>query len=98
MLIKQLADSSDVYATTNQFRRDLERAHGSIRILKRTGVGRDRRVKIFRDCRRDGKFLVPQEFKKNLAGRGRSRIDVNKIAVTGITRVMIDIDPKFGMA
>src|SRR6266516_235216 len=57
-LVKQLADSSDIYATTNQLSRDFERAHGCIRILKRTGVGRDRRVKIFCDGRRDWEFLV----------------------------------------
>ena len=41
-----------------------------------------------------GKILALEQLEKNLAGRGRDRIDVNQIAVARVARVMIDVDPK----
>ena len=45
-----------------------------------------------------GKFSALEQFEKNLAGGGRGRIDVNKIAIARIARMMIDVDPEFRAA
>ena len=91
----QLADFD---ATTQDVRRDFKRARGSVLILKRARVGGDGGEKVFRNRFVERQVLALEQLEKNLARRGRDRIDVHKIAVARIARVMIDVDPNFRAA
>jgi hypothetical protein len=80
-LVKLLAQAADVDPATQDISRDLKGARGRLRILKRTGVGRDGGEKIF--CNRfvERQFLALQELKKNLPGGRGSRVDVVQVAI-----------------
>src|SRR6202023_1082558 len=50
---------------------------------------------ICRDIAIDRQILGLNQFEKNLTRRRRTWVDVDEVAVTGIARVMIDVDPNF---
>src|SRR5438067_1990891 len=93
--IEQLAHASDVHSAAQKFRADLKGARSGVRILKRSGIGRDRNEEVCCDGRVNRESLAGDQFEKNLARSRRRRVDVNQVAVTRIAGVMVDIDPDF---
>jgi hypothetical protein len=64
--------------------------------LKRACVSGNGRVKILGDGRSNRHPRSAHQFKNDLPGRWRTRIDVDEIAIARIARMMIDINPHLG--
>src|SRR6266404_855794 len=85
-------DRSNIDTRPDQLRRDLKGPCRRVWILKRTSVGADRDVKIFSDITIERKFLIFDQLEEDLPGRRCDWIDINKIAVAWIARVMVDVN------
>src|SRR4029453_16906585 len=95
ILIELLAQASNIETCANEFSRNLESVGAGFWILKRARVGGDRRVKIFRDVPIERQALTLNQAKNNFScGRSR-RIDINDVAIAGITQMMVNINPDF---
>src|SRR4029077_8374464 len=95
VLIDLLVDSPNIDTGAHELGRDLKGSRGGVWILKRSSVGRDRDVKIFRDRAIERQALAFDQLEKNLSGRGRGWIDINQVAIAWIARVVINVDPNF---
>jgi hypothetical protein len=91
-----LTDAANVYAGVDQFRGNLECARRRIGILKRASISGNGDIQIFSDVAIERQLLALNQLEKDLSCSGRVRIDIDKIAVTGIALVVIDVDPSLG--
>ena len=74
---------------------NFEGASSHVGVAERAGISRNSGVKCVGCGRGQRQVFGSEKFVNDLAGRGRNRIDVDEVAVSGIAGVMIDIDPLF---
>src|SRR5437763_2721913 len=95
ILIELLTQASNVEACPNKFRRDLESVSAGLWILKRARISGYRGVKIFCDFSIERQALALNQMKNDFRRGRRRRIDMSHVAITGIARMVVNINPNF---
>src|SRR4029453_7305849 len=95
ILIELLAQASNIETRANEFSRNFESVGVGFWILKRASIGRDRGVKIFRDVLIERQTFALDQPKNDFSCGGSRRIDINHVAIAGITQMVVNINPDF---
>jgi hypothetical protein len=82
-------------ANTHKFLGYCKGARTGFRILKGTRVSGNRGIKIFCNVMIEREALALDQVENDFSRGRRAYIDYHQIAVAGIAKVMIDVDPDF---
>src|ERR1700693_5892725 len=92
-LVQFVRNPCGVDPAFDEFSHNLKSASIYVRVTERTGIRGDSSVQCVGSRLGERKIFGTKKFINDLAGRGRNRIDVDQITISGVTGVMIDVDP-----